>query len=86
MTAPSPDPSQLDSWLRIEADGSVVVRTGKVELGTGTRTALAQIVAEELDAAAHACRAPHRLGGRAEGGPSHGIVEGEARGVRAGHG
>ncbi len=49
MTASSPDPSQLDSWLRIEADGSVVVRTGKVELGTGTRTALAQIVAEELD-------------------------------------
>jgi nicotinate dehydrogenase subunit B len=41
--------SQLDDWLVIEADGSVTAFSGKVELGTGTRTALAQIVAEELD-------------------------------------
>jgi nicotinate dehydrogenase subunit B len=41
--------SQLDDWLVIEADGSVTALSGKVELGTGTRTALAQIVAEELD-------------------------------------
>jgi nicotinate dehydrogenase subunit B len=40
---------QLDDWLVIEADGSVTAFSGKVELGTGTRTALAQIVAEELD-------------------------------------
>jgi nicotinate dehydrogenase subunit B len=46
---PGPDPNQLDSWLAIEVDGTVVARTGKVELGTGVRTALAQIVAEELD-------------------------------------
>jgi CO/xanthine dehydrogenase Mo-binding subunit len=48
-TGPSPDPDQVDSWLAVEADGSVIVRSGKVELGTGVRTALAQIVAEELD-------------------------------------
>jgi nicotinate dehydrogenase subunit B len=41
--------SQLDDWLRIEEDGSVTAFSGKVELGTGVRTALAQIVAEELD-------------------------------------
>jgi nicotinate dehydrogenase subunit B len=41
--------SQLDDWLAIEIDGSVTAFSGKVELGTGTRTALAQIVAEELD-------------------------------------
>jgi nicotinate dehydrogenase subunit B len=41
--------SQLDDWLAIAADGSVTAFSGKVELGTGTRTALAQIVAEELD-------------------------------------
>ncbi|MDR3576998.1 MAG: molybdopterin-dependent oxidoreductase [Anaerolineaceae bacterium] len=40
---------RLDDWLAIEADGSVTAFSGKVELGTGTRTALAQIVAEELD-------------------------------------
>ncbi|HEY7340262.1 MAG TPA: molybdopterin cofactor-binding domain-containing protein [Ktedonobacterales bacterium] len=40
---------QLDDWLAIEPDGTVTVFSGKVELGTGVRTALAQIVAEELD-------------------------------------
>ncbi len=39
----------LDAWLRIHADGSVTVFTGKVELGQGIVTALAQIAAEELD-------------------------------------
>ncbi len=39
----------LDDWLAFEPDGTVIVYTGKVELGTGVRTALAQIVAEELD-------------------------------------
>src|SRR5499427_5566152 len=39
----------LDAWLRINADGTVTVFTGKVELGQGIVTALAQIAAEELD-------------------------------------
>lgn len=39
----------LDEWFRILDDGTLEVRAGKVELGTGLRTALAQIVAEELD-------------------------------------
>jgi len=41
--------SHLDDWLRIEADGTITAFSGKVELGQGVRTALAQIVAEELD-------------------------------------
>ncbi len=41
--------SQLDDWLAIAPDGLVTVYSGKVELGTGVRTALAQIVADELD-------------------------------------
>ncbi len=40
---------QLDSWLAIDPTGRVTVFSGKVELGTGVRTALAQIAAEELD-------------------------------------
>jgi nicotinate dehydrogenase subunit B len=40
---------RLDDWLAIETDGTVTAFSGKVELGTGVRTALAQIVAEELD-------------------------------------
>ena len=42
-------PGQLDSWLAIAPDGTVSVFTSKVDLGTGTGTALGQIVAEELD-------------------------------------
>ncbi|WP_029972145.1 xanthine dehydrogenase family protein molybdopterin-binding subunit [Paraburkholderia graminis] len=38
----------LDSWIRIDRVGKVTVYTGKVELGTGVRTALLQIAAEEL--------------------------------------
>ena len=39
----------LDDWLTIESDNTITAFSGKVELGTGVRTALAQIVAEELD-------------------------------------
>ena len=39
----------LDAWIRIGADGNATVCTGKVELGQGIVTALAQIAAEELD-------------------------------------
>ncbi|HXI31947.1 MAG TPA: molybdopterin cofactor-binding domain-containing protein, partial [Vicinamibacterales bacterium] len=42
------DPSQVDSWIRIAADGGVTVFTGKAELGQGMLTAQAQLVAEEL--------------------------------------
>src|SRR5207244_8394407 len=39
----------LDAWLRINADGTATIFAGKVELGQGILTALAQIAAEELD-------------------------------------
>jgi CO/xanthine dehydrogenase Mo-binding subunit len=39
----------LDSWIRIDADGSITVFTGKAELGQGVKTALQQIAAEQLD-------------------------------------
>lgn len=39
----------LDDWLAILPDGTVVAYSGKVEVGTGVRTSLAQIVAEELE-------------------------------------
>jgi CO/xanthine dehydrogenase Mo-binding subunit len=43
------DNPRLDRWLRFEDDRTVRVATGKVELGQGILTALAQIAAEELD-------------------------------------
>jgi nicotinate dehydrogenase subunit B len=53
-SAPSPPGSlktspYLDSWIRIDADGSITVFTGKAELGQGFKTAFQQIAAEELD-------------------------------------
>lgn len=44
-------PSDWNAYLRIGADGRVTCFTGKVELGQGTTTALAQMLAEELDVA-----------------------------------
>ena len=34
---------RIDSWLAVKADGGVTCFTGRVDLGTGIRTALAQI-------------------------------------------
>jgi nicotinate dehydrogenase subunit B len=39
---------QVDGFLAIDAKGNVTVYSGKVDLGTGVRTALTQIAAEEL--------------------------------------
>src|SRR6202011_669189 len=40
----------FETFIKITADGSVTAFNGHVDLGTGIRTALGQIVAEELDA------------------------------------
>jgi nicotinate dehydrogenase subunit B len=44
-------PSDFNAYLRIGADGRTICFVGKVELGQGSRTALAQLCAEELDVA-----------------------------------
>lgn len=44
---------RLSRWLAIQREGRVEVHSGKVELGQGIATALAGIVAEELDVAAN---------------------------------
>jgi CO/xanthine dehydrogenase Mo-binding subunit len=41
-------PQSISAWLHIAQDGSVVVYTGKVEMGQNIRTSLTQQVAEEL--------------------------------------
>jgi nicotinate dehydrogenase subunit B len=41
--------TEVDSFLAIDAQGNVTCYSGKVDLGTGTDTALRQIVADELD-------------------------------------
>src|SRR5580692_3396199 len=40
---------RMDKWLRFDPDRTLHLAVGKVELGQGNVTALAQIAAEELD-------------------------------------
>jgi CO/xanthine dehydrogenase Mo-binding subunit len=63
----------LDLWLTINADGTVTVRPGKVEIGQGILTALVQIVAEELDVAVHRIRL---VGAATTLSPDEGITSG----------
>jgi nicotinate dehydrogenase subunit B len=60
MTSPAPSPAPslpvslaanpvLSSWIRFSPEGYVTVSPGKVEIGQGIVTALAQIAADELD-------------------------------------
>jgi nicotinate dehydrogenase subunit B len=58
MTKPAPSASlplslaanpRLSSWIRFSPEGHVMVSPGKVEIGQGIVTALAQIAADELD-------------------------------------
>jgi isoquinoline 1-oxidoreductase beta subunit len=48
-TAPGALPPEVNAWVVIKPDETVVVRIGRVEMGQGTLTGLAQLVAEELD-------------------------------------
>jgi CO/xanthine dehydrogenase Mo-binding subunit len=42
------DPREVDSFLAIHADGSATIYTSKVDVGTGLRIAMSQMVSEEL--------------------------------------
>jgi len=45
----NPTYPDVGSWLALEPDGGVTIFYGKVEQGTGIETAVAQLVADELD-------------------------------------
>src|SRR5712691_2698501 len=55
MNAPLPGPlndnPSLERWVAFPSPGKVTVLTGRVELGQGVLTAMAQIAADELDVA-----------------------------------
>ncbi len=42
---------ELDAWIRVDPQETITIFSGKVEIGQGIRTAVAQIAAEELDVA-----------------------------------
>jgi CO/xanthine dehydrogenase Mo-binding subunit len=49
LPRPLVETPDLDAWVRIHADGTVTLFTGKVELGQDLRTSIAMIGADELD-------------------------------------
>lgn len=64
---------RLSQWLSIHSDGTVSVRTGKVELGQGIITALAQIVSTELDVSVARI---HMQAASTAAGPNEGVTAG----------
>ncbi len=44
------DTPEINAWVVVKPNNTVVVRVARVEMGQGTLTGLAQLVAEELDA------------------------------------
>src|SRR5476649_2519138 len=51
LPGPLNDNPILDRWVSFPAPGKVTINTGRVELGQGVLTAMAQIAADELDVA-----------------------------------
>jgi nicotinate dehydrogenase subunit B len=51
LPGPLNDNPNLDRWVAFPSPGQVTILTGRVELGQGVLTAMAQIAADELDVA-----------------------------------
>ncbi len=47
--AAAPLPEEVNAWVVVKPDETIIIRIGRVEMGQGTLTGLAQLVAEELD-------------------------------------
>ena len=70
---PESDPGQFtpNAWLTINSDDSIIVRVGSSEMGQGTLTGIAMLIAEELSAAgATANVAGFGVGGSVSGAES----------------
>ncbi len=44
----NPDATQIDAWVTINADNTVVLKTSQIEVGNGITTGFLQVLAEEL--------------------------------------
>ncbi|TPG60653.1 xanthine dehydrogenase family protein molybdopterin-binding subunit [Roseomonas nepalensis] len=64
---------RLSRWLRFAPDGTVTVTPGKVEIGQGILTALAQIAADELDLPIERVRV---AAAATPGSPNEGVTSG----------
>src|SRR5262249_2656543 len=74
------DNPRLAQWIAFQ-EGNVILRTGKVEIGQGVLTALAQIAADELDVALTRLRI---VSGETPETPSEGFTSGSNSIVHSG--
>ena len=65
--------SRLSQWLRVRSDGTISIFSGKVEIGQGIATALAQIAAEELGVALERVR---MIPANTDASPDEGVTSG----------
>jgi len=49
LTGYMPDLGQVDSWIQINPDNTIVLKTSKIEVGNGISTGFLEVLAEELD-------------------------------------
>ena len=78
------DLSEVDAFLAVRKDGSVVVYSGKVDLGTGHRIAMRQMVAEELSMAIDDVRRIELIEGDTALTPDQGTTAGSTGVMRGG--
>jgi CO/xanthine dehydrogenase Mo-binding subunit len=57
-------PNDIDAWIAIDPDDSILIRYQRSEMGQGSMTALPMMIAEELSATGRRCRSsmPYRTG------------------------
>jgi CO/xanthine dehydrogenase Mo-binding subunit len=72
----------LSSWVRFSPDGQVVISPGKVEIGQGIVTALAQIAADELDVEIGRV---NMVRASTAGSPNEGVTSGSLSVQQSGH-
>jgi isoquinoline 1-oxidoreductase beta subunit len=78
---------EINSWVLVRPNDEVVIRIARSEMGQGTLTGLAQLVAEELDADWNKVRTEHVLPGQnlANKNVWGDMSTGGSRGIRTSH-
>jgi xanthine dehydrogenase molybdopterin-binding subunit B len=77
----SPPADALGTWLAVGREGNILAFSGKVDHGQGLRTALTQVIAEELDVSVDRVSL---LMGDTVLTPDQGVAQVEGRMVEAG--
>src|SRR5258708_13128717 len=54
----NPDATIVDSWLTINVDNTITLKTSQIDAGNGTTTGLLHIMAEELHVSMHQVHHP----------------------------